>query len=158
MAENAFRAFQRAKMIPQDTQRTTIRCRCLPKNPIKCSKTCLKRQLKKKTKFSFQARSSRNAGQKYCRMLILQYFRPLLNYHLSFSSFVLSIFEWPLKPGFTVTKNLPLLRQVVRICVFAYTQVRPWEQHECYDCLSVFEQLSKNINIFNFCLLVTGEE
>ena len=50
------------------------------------SKTCLKRPLKKKTKIGFQDRLSLNAGQKYCRMLqesILQYFRPLLSYHLS---------------------------------------------------------------------------
>ena len=32
---------------------------------------------------------------------ILQYFRPSLSYHLSVRSF-LSIFEWPLKTGFTV--------------------------------------------------------
>ena len=30
-------------------------------------------------------------------------------------------FEWPLKPGFIVPKNLYLLRQVVRTSVFAYT-------------------------------------
>ena len=33
------------------------------------SKTCLKRQLKKKTKIGFQDRLSLNADQKYCRML-----------------------------------------------------------------------------------------
>ena len=32
---------------------------------------------------------------------ILQYFRPSLSYHLSLI-FVLSIFKWPLKTGFTV--------------------------------------------------------
>ena len=36
---------------------------------LKYSKTCLKRQLKKKTKIGFQDRISLNAGQKYCRML-----------------------------------------------------------------------------------------
>ena len=56
------------------------------------SKTCLKRPLKKKTKVVFQDRLWLNAGQKYCRMI------------LSLRSiFVLSIFEWPLKTGFTVT-------------------------------------------------------
>ena len=34
-----------------------------------CSKTCLKRPLKKKTKIGFKDRLSLNAGQKYCRML-----------------------------------------------------------------------------------------
>ena len=33
---------------------------------------------------------------------ILQFFRPSLSYHLSLKSFVLSIFEWSLKTGFTV--------------------------------------------------------
>ena len=32
---------------------------------------------------------------------ILQYFRPALSYHLSLKIFVLSIFEWLLKTGFT---------------------------------------------------------
>ena len=35
---------------------------------------------------------------------ILQYFRPSLSYHLSLGAF-LSIFEWPLKTGFTVYPN-----------------------------------------------------
>ena len=33
---------------------------------------------------------------------ILQYFRPLLSFHLTLRSFVLSVFEWQLKTGFTV--------------------------------------------------------
>ena len=33
---------------------------------------------------------------------ILQYFRPSLSYHLSLRSLFFSIFEWPLKTGFTV--------------------------------------------------------
>ena len=37
---------------------------------------------------------------------ILQYFRPSLCYHLLIKIFVLSIFEWPLKTGFTVGSNL----------------------------------------------------
>ena len=50
------------------------------------SKTCLKRPLKKNTKYWFEDQLSLNAGQNYCRMLqesILQYFRPALSYHLS---------------------------------------------------------------------------
>ena len=50
------------------------------------SKTCLKRPLKKKTKIGFQDWLLLIAGQKYCRMLILQYFRPSLSYHLSLRS------------------------------------------------------------------------
>ena len=56
---------------------------------------------KRRPKIGFQNRLSLNAGQKYCRMLhesILQYFRP----SFGFKTFVLSIFEWPLKTGFTV--------------------------------------------------------
>ena len=37
-----------------------------------------------------------------CSKGILQYFRPSISYHLSIKIFVLSIFEWPLKTGFTV--------------------------------------------------------
>ena len=61
---------------------------------------------KGRPKIGFQDRLSLNAGQKYCRMLqesILQYFRPSLSYHLSLRPF-LSIFEWPLKTGFTVLR------------------------------------------------------
>ena len=52
------------------------------------SKTCLKRPIKKETKFGFQHRLLLNAGQKNCRMLgsILQYFRPSLSYSLSLGS------------------------------------------------------------------------
>ena len=38
---------------------------------------------KRRPKVGFQGRLSLNAGQKYCRMSILQYFRPSLSYHLS---------------------------------------------------------------------------
>ena len=69
------------------------------------SKTCLKRPHKKKTKIVFLNQVSLNAGQKYCRMLqgehssILSTFIKL---PLVVKMFVLSIFEWPLKTGFTV--------------------------------------------------------
>ena len=58
-----------------------------------------------KTKNDFQDRLSFNAGQKHCRMLqgehsaILSTFVKL---PFVFKIFVLSIFEWPLKTGFTV--------------------------------------------------------
>ena len=69
------------------------------------SKTDLKRPLKKKTKNGFQDQLSLNAGQKYCRMLPLEHSAILLTFiKLPFviKIFVLSIFEWPLKAGFTV--------------------------------------------------------
>ena len=78
------------------------------------SKTCLKRPLKKKTKMGFQDRLWLNAGQKYFRMLQRGAFCNTFNQgehsailstfiKLSFviKIFVLSIFELPLKTGFT---------------------------------------------------------
>ena len=65
------------------------------------SKTCLKRPLKKKTKY----RLSINAGQKYCRMLQVEHSAILsafIKLPIVFKIIVLSIFEWPLKTGFTV--------------------------------------------------------
>ena len=69
------------------------------------SKTCLKQPLKKKTKIGFQDRLLLNAGQKYCRMLQGEHSAILSTFiKLPFviKVFVLSIFEWPLKTGFTV--------------------------------------------------------
>ena len=43
------------------------------------SKTCVKRSLSKGQKIGFQDQLSLNAGQKYCRMRILQCFRPALS-------------------------------------------------------------------------------
>ena len=69
------------------------------------SKTCLKGPLSKRHKIVFQDRLSLKAGQKYCRMLqgehsaILSTFSKL---PFVIKTFVLSIFEWPLKTGFTV--------------------------------------------------------
>ena len=73
------------------------------------SKTCLKRPLKKKTKIGFQDRLSLNAGQKYCRMLPLQHSAirsTFIKLPFAIKTFVLSIFEWPLKTCFTVRFNL----------------------------------------------------
>ena len=69
------------------------------------SKTCLKRPFKKKTKIVFQDRLSLKAGQKYCRMLPLEYSAILSTFikrPFVINFFVLSIFEWTLKTGFTV--------------------------------------------------------
>ena len=72
------------------------------------SKTCLKQPLKKKTKIGFQDWLLLNAGQKYCRMLQGEHSALLSTFiKLQFviKIFVLSIFEWPLKTGFTVCSN-----------------------------------------------------
>ena len=68
------------------------------------SKTCLKRPLQKRPKIGLQYQLSLNAGQKFCRML--QEHSAILSTCIKIPSFfktsVLSIFEWPLKTGFTV--------------------------------------------------------
>ena len=69
------------------------------------SKTCLKRSLKKKTKIGFQGQLSLNAGQKYCRMLHSAILSTFIKLPSVIKIFVLSIFEWPLKTGFTVCKS-----------------------------------------------------
>ena len=53
----------------------------------------------------FQDQLSLNAGHKYCKMLQGEHSAILLTsieLPHGFKSFVLSIFEWPLKTGFTV--------------------------------------------------------
>ena len=55
---------------------------------------------KKKTKIGFQDQLSLNAGQKYCRML--QILLTFIKLPFVFKTFVLSIYECPLKTGFTV--------------------------------------------------------
>ena len=60
---------------------------------------------KSRPKIGFQDRFSLNAGQKYCRMLQGEHSAILSTFiKLPFviKIFVLSIFQWPLKTGFTV--------------------------------------------------------
>ena len=69
------------------------------------SKPCLKWQLKKNTKIGFQDQLSLNASQKYCRMLEREHsaiLSTLIELLFSIKTFVLYIFEWPLKTCFTV--------------------------------------------------------
>ena len=67
-------------------------------------KPVLSSQSKRRPKIGFQDRLSLNAGQKYCRMLQWEYSAILSTFKLPFAikTFVSSIFEWPLKTGFTV--------------------------------------------------------
>ena len=70
------------------------------------SKTCVKQPFSKRPKIGFQDQLSLNAGQKYCRMLQGEQSAILLTFiKLPFviKVFVLSIFEWPVYTGFTVT-------------------------------------------------------
>ena len=68
--------------------------------------TCLKRPLKKKTKNlvfkTYYSLMQVKSIAECSKGNILQYFLPSLSYHLSFWAFILSIFEWLLKTGFTV--------------------------------------------------------
>ena len=69
--------------------------------PSVYSKTCLKRQLKGRPKIGFQDLLSLNAAQKYCRMLQVEHSAILLTF-IKLPFVIVSIFEWPLKTGFTV--------------------------------------------------------
>ena len=73
------------------------------------SKTCLKRPLITRTKIGFLYQLSFNAVQKYCRMLQKEHSAILLTFiklSFVFKTFVLFIFEWPLKTCFTVMSVL----------------------------------------------------
>ena len=73
---------------------------------IRCTvKPALSGHSKRRPKIGFQDRLLLNAGQKFCRMLQGEHSAILLTFiKLQFviKIFVLSIFEWPLKTGFTV--------------------------------------------------------
>ena len=59
----------------------------------------------KKTKIGFQDQLSLNAGQKFCRMLQGEHsaiFSTFIKLPFVLKIFVLTIFEWPHKTGFTV--------------------------------------------------------
>ena len=69
------------------------------------SKTCLKWPPLRKPKIGFQDQLLVNAGQKYCRMLQGEHSAILLTFiklRFVIKISVMSIFEWPLKTGFTV--------------------------------------------------------
>ena len=82
-------------------------------------KPVLKGPLKKKTKIDFQDRLSLNEGQKYCRMLQGEH-SAILSTFIKLTSvikiFVLSIFEWPSKTGFTVFKVIMVWGSTLRNC------------------------------------------
>ena len=72
------------------------------------SKTCVKRPLSKRPKIGCQDHLLLDACQKYHRMLQREHSAILLNViKLPFviKTFILSIFEWPLKTGSTVLYN-----------------------------------------------------
>ena len=78
---------------------------CLGPDLLFSTKNCLKRPLHKRPKIGFHDQQSLHAGQRYCRMpqgehsAILSTFIKL---PFVIKIFVLTIFEWPLKTGFTL--------------------------------------------------------
>ena len=75
----------------------------------KYSKTCPERPLSKRPKLEFQDHLLLNAGQKYCRMLHGEHSAILstcIKLPFVVKIFVSSIFEWPLKTGFTVITSV----------------------------------------------------
>ena len=76
-----------------------------PENTVK---TCLKRSLLKMTKIGFNDRLLLNAGQKYYRMIQGEHsvvLSTFIKLPFAIRTFVLTIFEWPLKTGFTVSSH-----------------------------------------------------
>ena len=69
------------------------------------TKPILSSHSKRRPRIVFQEQLLLNAGQKYCRMLHGEHYTILLTFFklaFVFKIFVLSIFEWPFKTGFTV--------------------------------------------------------
>ena len=74
-----------------------------------------------KTKIGFQDRLPLNAGQKFCRMLQGEHsaiLSTLIKLPIAFKTFVLPIFEWPLKTGFTVYQLLTPFAYKHSFCLF----------------------------------------
>ena len=85
------------------------------------SKTCLEQPLSKRPEMGFQDQLSLNAGQKYCRMLQGEHSAILstcIELPHGFKTFVLSIFEWPLKTGFTaLSMSVTIMKGLIIIQV-----------------------------------------
>ena len=86
---------------------------CMIHNFVYTVKPDLSGHSKRRAKIGFQDRLLLNAGQKYCRMLQGEHSAILLTFiKLQFVIKVfLSIFDWPLKRGFTVMNAAKLLDQ-----------------------------------------------
>ena len=85
-------------------------------------KPVLSSHSKRNPKIGFQDQFLLNAGQKYCRMLQWEHSAILSTFiKLPFviKIFVLSIFEWPLKTGFTVSH----FETVIKISCFLRNQL-----------------------------------
>ena len=69
------------------------------------SKTCLKRQLSKIPKFGFQDQFSPNADQEEHSAIL----STLIKLPVVILTYILSIFDWPFKTGFTVLSVLKIM-------------------------------------------------
>ena len=102
---------------------------------LKYSKTCSKRPLKKKTINWFSSWLMLNASQKYCRMVQREPYAILLTFiklSFVFKTYVLFIFEWPLKTGFTVYLHNSL--------VWRSTKMANWYKVLSWNWLNSFSQ------------------
>ena len=117
------------------------------------SKTSLKWPLKLNTKIGFQYRLWLNAGQKYCRMLQWEHSAILSTFiklPFSIKIFVLSIFKWLLKTGFTV---------YWKIWIYPSFDLKPSNNIQCrslnFNFVSAYQTL-KNICICTVSYLCTS--
>ena len=87
----------------------------------KYSKTCLKQPLSKRQKIGFQDYLLLNAGHKYCRMLQREHSAipwTFIKLPSVINILVFSIFEWPLKPGFTVLTSYNSCSYITQVSEF----------------------------------------
>ena len=105
-------------------------------------KPVLSSHSKRRQKIGFQDRLSLNAGQKYCRMLQGEHSAILSTFiRLPFviKIVVSSIFEWPLKTGFTVIEFIKQLRKCDKMrgmqafyCLLSMSLINSViQKHEC---------------------------
>ena len=81
-------------------------------------KPVLRGHSKRTPKFGFKYQLPHNVGQKYCRMLHGEHSALLSTFiklPFSIKTFVLSIFKWLLKTGFTVYSKCTIVLRVQRI-------------------------------------------
>ena len=82
-------------------------------NVISTVKPVLSGHSKRRPKIVCQDQLSLNAGQKYCRMLHSAILSTFIKLPFVIKIFVLSIFEWLLKKGFTIPKSRVLAHMII---------------------------------------------
>ena len=139
---------------------------CCHEKSLKFCKTCLKGPLKKSTKNLFfntnyslmQVKSIAECSKRS----ILQYFRPSFSYHFSIKTFVLSIFKWPLKTGFTPQCLLFCRLYIYHNCVSnpGFIRIRPSVITNSFICDAsqgiIYQYVYKYKAFINFPVLQTS--